>query len=380
MSVAIYHEPQLVTHSPFARDPAVRLLVRTRLKPKGVQQARRKHRTRIEHQLAIEAEARVEAATAQKTEPDLLDRFFALPPEVRNHVYRLLLVQPCKFNYSHNFRCKPLWYEYPGPAHTAHGPDSNMNFACADCRWHVWHQGLPVFVSPARSQWAPPMTNEYLCDNCYSQNIRAKREPHPTLRNLKCLCARRENLGIFLINKQFYTEASHVFWTENCFAFENPTILIDFLSGIRPQTRSLITRISFMIDPDEVGVSLDRKHVQQCWRLLRLCDGLTELELDQFFLSNLRWVLGIKNITPKTRVVFMRTPERAEILYLMTYDQRIWKGVSRRQPVKNILTDTLADSMLRQKPMTGKATQALFNRQQRQENGDGDDTRGEETL
>ncbi|GAB1192463.1 hypothetical protein APSETT444_001655 [Aspergillus pseudonomiae] len=367
MAAAIY-EPQLITRNPFARDPAVRL--RAKSKPKGVQRARLKHRTIIEQQAAAEAEARLQAIIAQKTEPDLLDRFFALPSEVRNHVYRLLVVQPCKFGFNHSFQCKRLFYEYPGPAHTASGPEGSMNFACADCRSYAWSQARPVFVSPARSQWSPPMTNEYMCDNCYSANVRAKREPHPTLRNLKCLCARRQNLHIFLINKRFYKEASHVFWTENWFAFENPTVLINFLSCIRPQTRSLITKISFMIDPDEQGVNLDRKYVQQCWRLLRLCDGLMELELDQLFLSNLQWVLGIKNITPKRRMAFMKTPDRAEIAYLMTYDRRIWQGVSRRQPVSNILTHTLAKSMLKQRPMTAKAVRALFDRQQRGENGD----------
>ncbi|KAE8137725.1 hypothetical protein BDV38DRAFT_246117 [Aspergillus pseudotamarii] len=367
MAAAI-EEPRLITRHPFARDPAVRL--RGKSKPKGVQRARLKHRTIIEQQAAAEAEARHQAAIEQKTEPDLIDRFFALPSEVRSHVYRLLLVQPCKFSFNHTFQCKRFSYEYPGPAHTATGPESNMNFACADCRWYAWGRRLPVFVSPARSQWSPPMTNEYMCDNCYSENIRAKREPHPTLRNLKCLCARRQNLHIFLINKRFYEEASHVFWTENWFAFENPTILIDFLSCIRPQTRSLITKISFMIDPNEVGMNLDRKYVQQCWRLLWLCDGLMELELDQFFLSNVQWVLGMKNITPKRRIAFMKTPDRAEIAYLMTYDQRIWQGVSRRQLVRNILADTLAESMLRRRPMRAKALRALFDKHLRRENGE----------
>jgi hypothetical protein len=94
---------------------------------------------------------------------------------------------------------------------------------------------------------------------------------------------------------------------------------------------------------------------------------LTELEVDHFFLSNLHWVLGIKNITPKRRVTFMRTPEKKEIMYLMTYDQQIWKGVSRRKPVNNILADGLAASMVRQKPMSGKAARALFERNQRRE-------------
>ncbi|KAE8395094.1 hypothetical protein BDV23DRAFT_116442 [Aspergillus alliaceus] len=363
-------EPQLIQRNPFARDPATRL--RARSKPKGVKQARLKHRTIIEAQAAAEEEVRMKAIAEQKTEPDLLDRFFALPSEVRNHVYRLLLVQPCKFNFTHSFWCKPLYYEFPGPAnedsrHLVHG--------CADCRWYIWGSKLPVFVSPARSQWAPPMTNELMCDNCYSDNVRSEREPHPPLRVLKCLCARRENLHVFLINKKFYKEASHVFWTENCFAFETPTVLINFLSCIRPQTRSLITKISLMLDHDKVDVKLDldRKHVQQCWRLLRLCDGLTELELDQFFLSNLHWVLGIKNITPKTRMTFSRTPKQAEIQYLMTYDRRIWIDISRRQPVCNTLTDTLALSMVKQTPMRGKATRALFERHQRTKNGDVND-------
>ncbi|KAE8354605.1 hypothetical protein BDV28DRAFT_78290 [Aspergillus coremiiformis] len=367
MAVHIY-EPQRIQRNPFARDPATRL--RAKLKPKGVERARLKHRTIIEKQAAAEAEARARATAEKKTSPDLLDRFFALPSEVRNHIYRLLLVQPCKFNLSHSFWCQPLSYEYPGPAHTATGPESNMNYGCADCRCYVWSSGKPVFVSPARSQWAPAMTNEFMCDNCYSENVRAKREPHPPLRNLKCLCARRENLHLFLVNRRFYKEASYIFWTENCFAFENPTLLIDFLSCIRPQTRSLIRKISFMIDPDELNVNLERRYVQQCWRLLRLCDGLTELELDQFFLSSLHWVLGIKNITPKRKMTFSRTPERKEILYLMTYDQRIWKGVSRRKPVRNLLTDTLAVSMVEQKPITVKSARALLEEHHRRENGE----------
>lgn len=72
MAVAIY-EPQLITRNPFARDPAIRLRAKT--KPKGVQRARLKHRTIIEQQQAAEVEARWKAAIAQKTEPDLLDRY-----------------------------------------------------------------------------------------------------------------------------------------------------------------------------------------------------------------------------------------------------------------------------------------------------------------
>ena len=67
---------------------------------------------------------------------------------------------------------------------------------------------------------------------------------------------------------------------------------------------------------------------------------------------------------------FMKTPDRAEIAYLMTYDRRIWQGVSRRKPVTNILTQTLTRSMLKQRPMTAKAVRALFDRHQRGEDGD----------
>ncbi|KAF7591664.1 hypothetical protein BBP40_001241 [Aspergillus hancockii] len=363
MAVNTYDSP-IIKRNPFPRDPVARLNLRA--KPKGVERARLKHRTRIETEALAEQEvraeaARVKAAAERERNPNLLDRFFALPSEVRNHVYRLLLVQPCKFGFAHSFKCEPFYYGYPGPCHHYDGPEGYMNFRCANCYTGGWGSERPIYVSPARSQWSPPMTNEYMCDNCYSEKIRSKVEQHPILSGLKCLCARRQNLHVFLINRQFYKEASHVFWTENCFAFESPKALIEFLSCIRPQTRSLITKISFMIDPDQEGMCLDRRYVQECWRVLRLCDGLTELEVDQFFLSNLHWVLGIKNITPKRRVTFMRTPTKEEL----TYDQRIWKGVSKRKPVNGILADGLAASMVRQRPMSGKAARALFERNQR---------------
>lgn len=129
------------------------------------------------------------------------------------------------------------------------------------------------------------------------------------MRSVRCLCARRANLEVLLINKRVYSEAAPIFWSENCFAFEYPNLLSGFLRAISPQTRLWLRRISFMpshdrVKNDDTTISDDSWHsrwgdtmddpwgwddIKSCWQLLRGCEGLAHLELDVYCLSRLDW-------------------------------------------------------------------------------------------
>jgi hypothetical protein len=76
MAANIY-DAQSIKRNPFPRDPVARLQLRA--KPKGVERARLKHRTRIENAALAEEQVRIEAARIKDAErrkhnPNLLDR------------------------------------------------------------------------------------------------------------------------------------------------------------------------------------------------------------------------------------------------------------------------------------------------------------------
>ena len=200
-----------------------------------------------------------------------------------------------------------------------------------------------------------------MCGKCYLERGRAKRGPHPRLRLLTCLCVRRENLHIFLINRRFYDEAARMLWPENIFALENLTFMGDFLESIRPQTRDLITKISVVADPDGgKEESLMSRDVLRGMYWLRRCRGLTELELDECFLERVSWALKIKNLTPKVRIRFIRYEELGRAAFLGDQCPPVWKVLYCRKDSLDPVAKVLAVSMARQRPLTNKAVKALF--------------------
>lgn len=298
-------------------------------------------------------------------------RFFALPLELRHEVYRKLLVQPCKFDLRHKDTCNDHEKVYsirPGPGYVA-------TDCCANCQTNGYCEPqAPIFKSPFRSKWARPHTNVYLCDNCY-WDVAGRIHNNPCLKSLRCLCTRRTNLDVLLIDKRFHGEAAPIFWSENTFAFEYPHLLVGFLRAIRPQVRSWLRRISFMpshprvlhddttvmgsrwsgprnnelVDPwgwDEIGV---------CWELLRQCEGLTWLELDVYCLQRLKWALLIRLIHVNGLVIFSRRPGDNEIIAKYADNSsRLWLSIGRRKPVDTPTTRLMVASMTKSRNMKSK--------------------------
>ncbi|KAJ5373834.1 hypothetical protein N7517_005840 [Penicillium concentricum] len=240
---------------------------------------------------------------------------------------------------------------------------------CANCHSYVWKQPqVPIFQSPARSQWAQPQRNAYLCDNCY-WDLNGSVDGIPCMRSLPCLCGRRDNLAILLASKRFWNDAAPIFWTENWFAFEHPCLLTGFLTAIRPQVRSWLRRISFM--PIHAYQNMEHRStfpqwrdpiwngwddIKSCWNLLRLCEGLTELELNVLSLTRKEWAHAIRLIRVKKRVVFSRHVELDDGEYGTGYPTEfIWRSHARRKRFDSPTTALLTSSMTGDRAIKRKA-------------------------
>lgn len=343
-------------------------------RPKGVRKAQLKHQS---HRFD-------DTPSERGTEPSFADRFFALPGEIRNIVYRMLLVQPCKFEMGHRSGCVKItsepqseWQKLPGPRFVTqtYGPTLGNCARCFDWGSQFRSQQDPnIFVSPARSAWAPPLTNSWLCDNCHRDVAR----PHtqPSMRSLPCLCTRRENLAVLVANRSIYSEASAVFWTENCFAFETAELLKGFLTNISSDTMSRVKHISFRPcdpNPKERLEIPDRKPFREICGLLRRCTGLARLEFDVAFLSGLRNVLSLRSLNVSQRVVFVRDAREEEMQssfwrYTNTNCEgfAIWPYLVENKPgtepgtAAHRFERELTSSMLNKRPLAKKRLTQLF--------------------
>ncbi|KAL2816030.1 hypothetical protein BDW59DRAFT_177483 [Aspergillus cavernicola] len=317
---------------PFSRDPTQRL--RQKPKVKNVQKAR------IKHSFSPPAPS---SSSSSPSPSSLYNRIFALPTEIRLEIYRHLLVRPCKFNLFHHRRvgCD----EYPfiedwKPTFR----NSPKCLQCAECRWARWRNTEYELTSdtPARSQWARPKTNPFLCDDCYpDKQIEFGHEKSPLLKWIKCLCPRRTGLGVLLTNRRVYEEAAPIFWTENTFAFETGRNLADFLEAVGTDKRALIRSISFL---SPVKDRMDDEEIPRCWPLLQQCLGLRELELDAAFLDDFACVKELSSVRVG-RVWFVEKP-----LY-QTYSVAVgegwvWPRAAYRVAYKDSLVDLLGGCMM----------------------------------
>jgi hypothetical protein len=125
----------------------------------------------------------------------------------------------------------------------------------------------------------------------------------PPIGPLVCLCTRRQNLDLLLVNRQIHEESSYIFWTENVFAFEHHGTLIGLISVVREHVRGWIRYISFM--PDE-GCELEWMDFGLVWGYMRMCTGLIALEIDVMLLEDLENVFGIGTLTVRRRVEFVK--------------------------------------------------------------------------
>ncbi|KAL4946443.1 hypothetical protein BDV06DRAFT_234043 [Aspergillus oleicola] len=237
---------------------------------------------------------RIKASPTLKS--PFLDRVFSLPAELRLQIYRHILIRPCKFNLSHLPTCDGHPFITDGAlAFRASG----LYLRCVECRpltFKSW-QAESTCDSPAWSQWAPPKKNPFFCDECYADKmVELGMERVPDLRGVMCLCARRD-LGALLVSWRIYDEAAPVFWKENTFAFESGRLLEDFLEEIAEEKRSMIRAIS-LVAPS--NMFMDLEELPPVWPLLRLCEGLREIELDSRFLDDLPSVLGLSTISVRS--------------------------------------------------------------------------------
>ncbi|KAL3440046.1 hypothetical protein BJX65DRAFT_291228 [Aspergillus insuetus] len=305
------------TKIPFARALPERL--RSKPKHKHIQKARLKHGSRSSSPPPPPPFSVLPPPQDPDSSP-FLTRFFALPTEIRLQIYRLLLVRPCKFDLRHKFGCNTgiigfqttifdiLYY--------------NPTFRCADCATWRWRaQGTEETLSadtPARSAWARPKRNPYLCERCYPEmQYRLGLEKWPFMMEyLCCLCSRRENLGVLLINRRIYDEAWPIFWAENTFAFESGRLLGDFLEEIPAEKRARIRSVAFL-SPEETPMDTEEEELRDCWSLLRACTGLRELELDAGLLNSRDFVLELRTV----RAGKVRFIEKSKQMGFDSYDQ-----------------------------------------------------------
>lgn len=199
--------------------------------------------------------------------------------------------------------------------------------------------------------------------------MRSHSELYPPLDLLWCLCARRRNLSFLLLNRQIHREAGFVFWTENCFAFEEPALLTDFLAVVRPEVRDLISRVSLMVNVDEDGddePEIPRpKVVVRALKFLGRCRGLMHLELDEAFLSDVRFVRALRGVSVGKSVTFVRRSTRRELISTEFMTEPIWGKVAMRSIVVDSLAEQLAWSMSHRRPMTRRRVKRLFQRRER---------------
>lgn len=266
--------------------------------------------------------------------------FFSLPPEVRTQIYRLLLVQPCKFNMYHSNPCKKpyMYYDASSPDWTS----TEFLHTCVRCG-----AVTPTVndAPPKPSKWAQPPLNPFLCIYCHWDRVgREGDNMSPPIKKQRCLCSRRENLEILCTNRQIHDEAAYVFWTENWFGFEHHGFLIGLLSVVRPHIRSWIRRITFLPEPEYLDGWMS---LNDTWKYLRLCTGLQVLELDGSLLSSRHFVLAIRTVHVNGKMSFVREVPYSQWVHAQRGypNNYIWPAQALRRKSRMPLADILADSL-----------------------------------
>jgi hypothetical protein len=244
--------------------------------------------------------------------------FAALPLELRELIFSFLVVQPVKWDMTHRHDC---------PRRTSNGdltPKKPKEMMCAMCDepwWTEWRHGVHLqWTSPWRSQWAPEQLNTFVCSSCYD----SRHKPFPRTVSLPCLCARRTNLQIFLVCRQWHQEAGHVFYTRNTFAFEDSSTFIHFIDNLPQRWRELLTKVSLMalvryptgfphdtFVPNAIlhglQVAVEWNRSRPLWGRLRKLPNLSRLEIDAIYLTRVDTIkrmhrVGARNLRSITFV------------------------------------------------------------------------------
>ncbi|KAI8950112.1 hypothetical protein F4801DRAFT_550384 [Xylaria longipes] len=235
--------------------------------------------------------------------PTLNTRFANLPAELRAEIFAWLLVRSVKWSAEHEADCplrNPELTSSPFEDIRPRMIPSRETCPLAFCgipasRWRSRAQS--IFKNPWRSQWAPPITNEFQCSSCWDARFRS--HPAPRIDSLPCLCARKrrsEGLATLLVCRKWYEEGARVLYTRNTFAFATPGECAEFFTNLNPRWSALVSKVSLLTlapvreDHESAGeeletAALDAKELREAWAMLRKLPALSELELDALFLT-----------------------------------------------------------------------------------------------
>ncbi|KAI1750543.1 hypothetical protein F4782DRAFT_548647 [Xylaria castorea] len=267
-----------------------------------------------------------ESSLDSSSPPTLGTRFANLPAELRAEIFAWLLVRPVKWSAEHEAGC-PLRnpeltsspFEDIRPCLTPGRETCPLAFCGLPAsRWRS--RTRPVFRDPWRSQWAPAITNEFLCSPCW--DVRFRSHCAPRVDSLPCLCARkqRDGLAALLVCKKWHEEGARVLYTRNTFAFATPGECVEFFANLNPRWSALVSKVSLLTlapvreDHETAGeeletASLDAKELRKAWVLLRKLPALSELELDSLFLTrpDCVWVFRWKALQNLRKVEFTQS-------------------------------------------------------------------------
>ncbi|KAI1124304.1 hypothetical protein F5Y10DRAFT_269221 [Nemania abortiva] len=254
-----------------------------------------KHEQRIDSSRSSQGISPPDASNPQ----NLGTRFAGLPTELRAEVFAWLLVRPVKWSATHMADCPLRSPELTATPFEDIRPrmiPSRVTCAAADPPMRRWrHRARPIFRDPWRSEWAPPITNEFLCSSCWDARFRSHQRPR--IDSLPCLCARRrraDGLGALLVCKAWYEEGARVLYTCNTFAFASPRECVEFFNALDPCWSTLISKVSLLaLTPvrecpgfaaGELGGVNSQELLDACI-IFKTPPALSELELDILFLT-----------------------------------------------------------------------------------------------
>ncbi|KAI0441672.1 hypothetical protein F4803DRAFT_562935 [Xylaria telfairii] len=250
--------------------------------------------------------------------PTLGTRFASLPAELRAEIFAWLLVRPVKWSAEHETDCplrNPEETSSPFEDIRPRMDPSRVTCPLAYCgspasRWHSRKRS--IYKDPWRSEWAPVITNEFLCSVCWDARFRSHHAPR--IDSLPCLCARkrRDGLASLLVCKNWYDEGARVLYSRNTFAFATPGECTEFFTNLNPRWSALVSKVSLLTlapvreDDESTGdeletAAVDTREMRQAWDKLWKLPALSELELDSLFLTRLDCVRIFRGKSLKNR-------------------------------------------------------------------------------
>ncbi|KAI1151078.1 hypothetical protein F4825DRAFT_451849 [Nemania diffusa] len=245
--------------------------------------------------------ARSPSCPPNASPPSLGTRFAGLPAELRAEILAWLLVRPVKWSATHMADCplrSPELTATPFEDIRPRMVPSRATCAAADPPMRRWrHCTRPIWRDPWRSEWAPPITNEFLCSSCWDERFRSY--SCPRIDSLPCLCARKrraDGFAALLVCRAWYEEGARVLYARNTFAFASPGECFEFVRALNPHWAALVTKVSLLaLTPirecpvsaaeESDCVLIDPKGLQEACIMLQKLPALSELELDALFLT-----------------------------------------------------------------------------------------------